>query len=186
MHELYHSGKWWDNDLTADANGLPAFRAANRFFDGSNEHVFYESSSLGHLNDHVHELYYNGKWWDNDLTADTDGPPAYWVSLTGFSEQGIHRLFYVSNSDYHVRELYYNGNWWGNDLTADTHGPSGQSTQLTSLVFGGSNEHVFYMSDGDYHVRELYYNGNWWGNDLTVDTNGPAAIPAAVTSFATP
>jgi hypothetical protein len=36
-------------------------------------HVFY----ISRPDQHVRELYYtNGKWWGNDLTADTNGPQA--------------------------------------------------------------------------------------------------------------
>ena len=41
--------------------------------------VFY----VGVYDRHVHELYYNGKWWDNDLMAATNGPYAL-QELTSF------------------------------------------------------------------------------------------------------
>jgi hypothetical protein len=80
-------------------------------------HVFYLSTDL-----HVRELYYNGKWWGNDLTADTNGPAAN-PELTSFFDGSVEHVFYVSDGDHHVREPYYNGKWWGNDLTAATNGP---------------------------------------------------------------
>ena len=52
-------------------------------------HVFYLSTEAAGVepvfpNFHVRELYYNGKWWGNDLTADTNGPLALNYPLTSF------------------------------------------------------------------------------------------------------
>ena len=93
-------------------------------------HVFYVSVP----DQHVRELYYNGKWWGNDLTADTSGPQASLGGITSFFDGSIEHVFYMSKSDNHVRELYYNGKWWGNDLTADTNGPAAEwDAGLTSV-----------------------------------------------------
>ena len=132
-------------------------------------HVFYVSE----LGSHVHELYYNGAWSDNDLTAITNGPPAY-KDITSFFDGSREHVFYKSKGDDHVRELYYNGGWWGNDLTAATNAPP--ASPPTSS-FG-----VFYVGVYDRHVHELYYNGKWWDNDLMAATNGPYALQE-LTSF---
>ena len=178
VRELYYAnGKWWGNDLTAATNAPQAQPQLTSFFDGSVEHVFYVSGPGGQFDAHVRELYYNGKWWGNDLTTATNGPFAQSDSLTSFFDGSVAHVFYVSQTlppDLHVRELYYNGKWWGNDLTAATNGPQAVSQGLTSF-FDGSVAHVFYVSYPDWHVRELYYNGKWWGNDLTAATNGPLA-----------
>ena len=87
-------------------------------------HVCYISAP----DQHVRELYYNGKWWGNDLTADTNGPSAEHGSpLTSFFDGSVEHVFYISEPDLHVRELYYyNGMWLGNDLTVDTNGPQAE------------------------------------------------------------
>lgn len=183
VRELYYQdGQWLGNDLTADTNGPPCSApgadecSLTGFFDGSIEHVFYVSSP----DYHVRELYNNGAWRGNDLTAATNGPTAPQSLVTSFFDGSIEHVFYFSG-DNHVRELYYqNGRWLGNDLTAATNGPMGNSG-ITSF-FDGSVEHVFYFSfDG--HVRELYHNGRWFGNDLTANTDGPSANNYALTSF---
>jgi len=126
VHELFNNGTWHDNDLTADTNGPIADISPSgngqltSFFDGSVKHVFY----ISFPDFHVRELYYNGAWWGNDLTADTNGPAADSRSeLTSFFDGGAEHVFYIGSADLHVRELYYNGRWWRNDLTADTKSP---------------------------------------------------------------
>ena len=91
-------------------------------------HVFYVSDG----DNHVRELYYNGEWRGNDLTADTNGPASAF-ELTSFFDGSVEHVFYVSQGDNHVRELYYNGKWRGNDLTAATNGPFAYAYQLTSF-----------------------------------------------------
>jgi len=56
-------------------------------------HVFYVSE----LGSHVHELYYNGAWSDNDLTAITNGPPAY-KDITSFFDGSREHVFYISKA----------------------------------------------------------------------------------------
>jgi hypothetical protein len=181
---------WSGRDLTWAASPPPSSSSLTSFFDGSIEHMFYESSD-GHVRDLYHYL---GNWSENDLTAATNGPIAsFYFPLTSFFG-GYGHVFYVSDGDSHVRELMsYCAlglcEWWGNDLTAATNGPiAGGYFPFTSF-FDGSIEHVFYVSDLDWHVRQLYhYNGKWWGNDLTKATNGPPAPAwaAGLTGFFVP
>src|SRR5262249_14595396 len=55
---------------------------------------------------HVRELYNNGSWRGNDLTAGIHGPAAFPATLTSFFDGSIEHVFYVSWGDQHVRELY--------------------------------------------------------------------------------
>ena len=55
----------------------------------------------------MRELYYNGRWWGNDLTAATNSVAAYFNVLTCFFDGQIEHVFYISQNDFHVRELYY-------------------------------------------------------------------------------
>jgi hypothetical protein len=77
IRESYNTGnnEWWGSDLIQDA-GAPSATSGTSlasYFDTfySVPHVFYISTS-----GHVVELYYSGRWWSNDLTSDTKGPPA--------------------------------------------------------------------------------------------------------------
>lgn len=133
------------------------------------EHVFYVSQS-----GHIVELYYNGSWHRNDLTAATNGPTVITSQLTGFFDGYIPHVFYIS-PDAHVRELYRIGNvWHGNDLTAVTNARLAYSSALTGF-FDGTFQHVFYI-DNYAHVNEFWYNGTWNANDLTAETNGPVTF----------
>jgi hypothetical protein len=140
--------------------------------------VFYVSQD-----GHVRELYYDGAWHGNDLTANTNGPLAGGSQLTSFFDGAIEHVFYISSGDNHVRELYNYGGWQGNDLTANTNGPAARAIAGLTSFFDGVIEHVFYISSGESHVRELYNYGGWQGNDLTADTNGPLAASNGLTSF---
>jgi hypothetical protein len=71
VFELYYDGAWHHNDLTQLAGAPPVNRNQNRFgLDGyvtssnNQQHVNYIGNDL-----HVHELYYDGAWHHNDLTA---------------------------------------------------------------------------------------------------------------------
>jgi hypothetical protein len=57
---------------------------------------------------HIHELYWNGTWNTNDLTADTNavaaaGDPNGYM----FNAQGTQHVVY-RGTDNHIHEL-----WWG-------------------------------------------------------------------------
>ena len=80
----------------------------------------------------MRELYYNGAWWGNDLTAATNGPPVN-NGITSLFDGSLEHVFYVSSLDFHVHELYYNGKWWDNDLMAATNGPYALQ-ELTSFI----------------------------------------------------
>jgi hypothetical protein len=184
VRELYYDGIWNGNDLTGDTNGPTALckgilRCLASFFDGHKEHVFYLSSSDGH----VRELFFNGIWNGNDLTADTKGPAASGLALSGFWDGSKEHVYYISSSDDHVRDLYSNSNgtWSGQDLTAITNGSPILATSLTSFL-DGLGDHVYYNNYNDGHVRELQYaNGRWSGTELTGGANS-----WGLTSFTTP
>ncbi|HEX2822453.1 MAG TPA: hypothetical protein VHO07_20105, partial [Streptosporangiaceae bacterium] len=119
---------WVDNDITAFADGTPAFG------DGSSLYGYVQSDGSQHVNfidgtiesglGHVHELYRTptGQWVDNDLTKFSGGTPAL-VGGTGplgeYSDDGSqHVLFFDVNE--HVHGLYRSpaAQWADNDLTA--------------------------------------------------------------------
>jgi hypothetical protein len=198
VHELYNgqfsSGKWTDNDLTEQANGVSAVAgsALDGYADGSGEHVNYIDA-----NGHVHELYNGefspGKWTDNDLTAQAGGVPAAAGSgLDGYTtEYGEHVNFIDANG--HVHELYNgqfsSGKWIDNDLIALTNGVPAVILRTLPLhaYTDGSGEHVNYI-DGNGHVHELYNgqfsSGKWTDNDLTQAASGvPAANGSALDGY---
>jgi hypothetical protein len=107
IHELYWNGQWWTNDLTADTNATPAEGGGDPcgyMFDAQGtQHVDYCG-----VDGHIHELYWNGQWYTNDLTQVTNAPPAG-GNPTGyvFIAQGTQHVIYRGTNG-HIYEL-----WWG-------------------------------------------------------------------------
>src|SRR5678815_4473038 len=82
VHELYNNGSFWNNnDLTAGGSGLPADDASGDpagYTVGNTQHIVFRSAD-----GHVHELYNNGVFWNNnDLTASGIGSVS---AVTGYS-----------------------------------------------------------------------------------------------------
>lgn len=204
VHEIYkpYDGSiWYNNQLTQGATGAPPVQDAQTqiasCFDNHNiEHVFYIDEY-----DHVVELYNNGRWWSNDLTAQTGTagaiPRSYGndlgSGLTAFCDpSGNANVFYTSSLGgtelLHINYLHFDGSHWSNtDLTAQTNGPiAAAADALTSFMDSFGIRHVFYFAT-DHSVRELYQmttNGSWFGNDLSGGTGSPVAYErSAITSF---
>jgi hypothetical protein len=121
VHELVYSNGWVHNDLTHAAGG-PSMATGGGLHGyqtpyNSQQHVNYVG-----IDDHVHELYYNGSWHDNDLTAIASGSPplAARTALTGYvtmnPNQPQQHVNFVG-VDGHVHELWYDSQWHQNDLT---------------------------------------------------------------------
>jgi len=211
VHELYNPSsaevdQWFHNQLTQGAAGAPPVQDVegqlSSCFDSHNiEHVFYIAE-----NNHVEELYfYNGRWWNNDLSAKTGTPGAilpsgtgalhddYGSGLTSFCDNsGNANVFYTAyfeGSDaLHINLLQFNGSKWSNtDVTAAGGGPpAAAANALTSFQDSFGIRHVFYFAF-DNNVQELYEvntNGPWSSNDLTLRTNTPGAyFLSGITSF---
>lgn len=206
VHELYRpyedpAAPWSHNQLTQGATGAPPLQDSqtqlSSCFDNHNiEHVFYIDE-----NDHVIELYNNGKWWSNDLTEQTNTAGAiprgegsdFGSGLTSFCDtSGNANVFYTSSINgtklLHINYLRFDGSHWSNtDLTAQTEGPiAAAANALTSFQDSFGFRHVFYFAS-DHSVRELYElttDGPWFGNNLTSATNSPVAIvKSGLTSF---
>ena len=188
VHELYYVGAWKHNDLTALA-GAPA-AAPGSAIDGY-ETAFNQQQHVNYLDPggHVHELYFDGAWHHNDLTALTGAPAAVAGSAidgydTTFNNQQ-HINFMDGNG--HVHELYFDSAWHHNDLTALAGAPAAARGSAIDGYQTGSNsqQHVNFM-DANGHVHELYYSGSWKHNDLTAIVNAPAAAAgSAMDGYAT-
>jgi len=197
-HELYYDGSnWRHNNLTAlavllagKASGLPK-GLASRALDGYQSYY----NSQQHINfidaaGHVHELYYDGTWQENDLTLRADAAaylPAPASPLDGYtteynSQQHVNYLDLAGD----VHELYYDGtDWLHNDLSvlADaTAFPAAAGSALDGYATEyNSQQHVNYL-DAAGNVHELYNDGNGWKhNNLTAIAagNAPFAAPGS-------
>ena len=168
VEQYYYNGGWHAQDLTAAVGAPPVYSALTTFDDSQGQHVVYEDKN-SYPNLHIHQLYYNGGWSDQDLTVESADPdrPATSSPLTSFAEH----VAYISGNGGHVWQIYYTSNWASQDLTAaaGTSFTAAAGSPLTS--FSDSNgQHVLYV-DGDSHIHHLYYNnGVWVDQDLTAIT----------------
>jgi hypothetical protein len=169
VHELVYDGAWKHNDLT-QLTGSPSAAAGSALNSYSTEfnqqqHVHYIGSD-----GNVHELYYDGSWKHNNLTAITNAPlPQLNAGLGGYvtnfnAQQHVNYI----GTDNRVHELYYDGSWKHNDLNA----ASGSTAfpKATSALAGYATEfnqqqHVIY-ADVINHLDELVYTSQWGFNDL--------------------
>jgi Peptidase A4 family/Fungal fucose-specific lectin len=197
-HELYYDGSnWRHNNLTAlavllagKASGLPSGLApaslqGYQTYYNSQQHINFIDAA-----GHVHELYYDGTWQENDLTLRADAAaylPATGSPLTGYAT-GYDSQQHVNYTDPagDVHELYYDGtDWLHNDLSvlADATGlPVAAGSALAGYATEyNSQQHVNYL-DVSGNVHELYDDGSGWKhNDLTGIAAGdpPSAAPGS-------
>jgi hypothetical protein len=188
VNQLYFSGKWTNQDLTAvtgSGSALPAAGSSlTSFTDNTGEHLFYLDA-----NQHVDQMYWSHKWINQDITSLSNSSsvlPAQGSSLTSFADNTGEHVFYLDRAQ-HVRQLYWSGGWINQDLTSLSNDASALPAAGTSLTSFSDNtgEHVFYL-DPSQHVRQLYWSGKWVNQDLTSLSNGASALPAAgsaLTSF---
>jgi hypothetical protein len=172
---------WNFNNLTQASGGVVASQGsplAGYVWENQNtEHVIF----IGANDNHIYELYYNDKWWQNDLTKAANGEPYGGSNLTAFAfeSEGTEHVFYAGR-DGHVHELYYNGRWWQNDLTKVA---TGNPPNIRSVVTGFAwenqkTEHVFYVGT-DSAIHELLYDGHaWHDTNLNAHTGNPPAWKA--------
>ncbi len=173
-HLWYNNSIWQDQDLTAltAGPGAPAGSAVTAFRTTPNNqlHVYYIDP-----NNHVHQLYFNGKSWsDGDLTAVTGAPAATPSTISGFAIGNLQYVFYTSDPDFHVHELYYNNSiWQDQDLTALTGGGTTAGPVLGFPTVPNNQFHVFYQEISTLDLHELYFNGTSWTDaDLSTIMGG--------------
>ena len=207
IHQLnYDNEVWADSNVTELGAGVQANIMMTAFYTTPNDelHVFYSASS----NNHIHQLYQQTQpfliWFDQDLTALTDGEVAIGSGMSGFSI-GNAQYVYFCGADQAIHEYSYgnNGNWSWVDASLPTGGSgglcgglSGASVGLSVLAFaGGSNaqRYVYYAvpgvasnGDGVTLIEQLYFNGSAWSNEnLTQTIQGTEGENyAAVSGFA--
>src|ERR1039457_3319781 len=192
VHELYRSpdpaAQWVDNDLTAFANGTPAYTKGG--FSISPIDAYSQSDSSQHVNfidsnGHMHELYRcpdpAAQWVDNDLTTYAGGAQAE-GGLDAYSQgdSSQHVNFIDGNGNMH--ELYRSpdpaAQWVDNDLTARGGAARAYITTLDGYSQKDASQHVNFI-DENRHVHELYRSpdpaGQWVDNDLTAFTGATQA-----------
>jgi predicted heme/steroid binding protein len=154
------TGGWAYQDLTAAAGGTVAAGGSSlsSFNDSPGQHIFY----LG-ANGHVYQLYYSYSsqtWVDQDLTAQTGGPPAASGSaLTSFADSQEHVVYQGNQNIYQL--VTHPGGWQYQALPYGSLVPA-QGTPLTSTADAHGNEFVFYCGPNGCPAYALIYNGSVW------------------------
>jgi hypothetical protein len=188
MSEYYNNGSWnfhfLDTSLEATNEPSPWVPMAS-FYDFTQhiEHVFYIGETSDPKTQHLFELYYNGKWWPNDLTATGAPAPAGnggSFGLMSYSDGTVEHVFYTTIAGNLIEMAHKaTGGPWTNKTVPTPSGAGG----LTGFN-DGTFQHVFYLgSDG--RVQEMYRagaTGPWQTNNLTALTKAPASA-CGVTSF---
>jgi len=179
VHQLWYNGFWHRNDLTITTGALnaafnsPVITAVNTFANTM------EVDYLG-TDGHVHQLWYDGFWFTQDLTAVAAAPNAISGSLVTTAADTIGNTMDVEyiGTDQHVHQLWYSaGIWRHNDLTATTGAANASSNGglVTNVnTFANTMEVDYLGTDG--HVHQLWYNGFWHTQDLTAAAAAPIAV----------
>jgi len=188
VHELLYNGAWFRNDLTLSA-GAP--NAASNASLAAAANTFANTMEVDYIgtDQHVHQLWYNGFWHTQDLSAIAGAPNAAAGSLLTTAADSIGNTMDVEyiGTDRHVHQLWYNGGFWRHtDLTATTGAANanGNAGLVTSVNTFANTMEVDYIAS-DQHVHQLWYNGFWHTQDLSAIAAAPkAASDSPLTSAA--
>jgi len=163
IHELMFGDSWVHANLTvvSGAANSPAVAGSRlaAYVTGFNQqqHVVYLS-----LENHVHELMFDGAWHHQDITAAAGATaflPVAGSALDGYSTE-FNQQQHVNyiGTDTHVHELFFDSMWKHNDLTVQSGAPAIRAgTPLVGYAtsFNGQ-EHVIYI-DASNRVEEIWF-----------------------------
>jgi hypothetical protein len=173
---------WHNSDPTAAAR---APNAANGSALVSLSNPIAKTVQVDYLDSagHIHELWWNGTWHTDDLTAATGAPVAATGSslateVNTLSNPNTVELYYIAHNQT-VQELWFNPTPWVWNY-ANPSGSAGApqavvGSPLVSLVNTRANSvQVHYISTDD-HVHELYtWNWTtWYTDDVNNSSNDP-------------
>jgi hypothetical protein len=137
------------------------------------DHVVYRG-----VDDHIHQLTYDGSWHWTDVTHVADPPPTSTVATdpSAYTYDHDHSQHVVYRGlDDHIHELWSDGgsNWAHNDLTTAV--PGGNAPLAASKPFGyvwpqDNSQHVVYRGH-DNAIHELYTHGGWKHSNLSQQVN---------------
>jgi hypothetical protein len=207
VHHLFSNTSWFADDPSAGA-GAPLAApgsAITSFLDAAGktlggvpgQSVFY----LG-TDQHVHHLFTDTAWRNDDPTAGANAPLAAngsslcsFLDPTGATTGGIpgQAIFYIG-TDQHVHHLYSNTTWHTDDPTAIT-GATAAATGSPLACFldptgkltrGIPGQAVFYIGT-DQHVHHLFSDVSWHADDPTLGAGAPlAAVGSSLSTFFDP
>ena len=189
VHMLfYDNSTWTDQDISVAAGnpGVCANGVIVAFTTTPNNqiHVYYQGNQF-----EVRQLFFNGtNWSDENLSAETGGPPAFQTYWAGFSIGNYQFLFYGDAESYDLHELYYNNIGWTDiDLSIQIGAPKVGGHGIAGFVLPGTQTMEVFYTDlaADQYQISSADNAFWSQQDLTTLTHGPSAEGGPITAFAT-
>jgi len=185
--ELTWAPGWHSSDPTAAA-GAPNAATGSALVSLNNPIANTVQVDYLGTDQHVHELWWNGAWHTDDLSAITNAPIAATGSslateVNTLSTPNRVELYYIAN-DQTVQELWFSPSPWGWNY-ADPSGSAGApnatvGSPLVSLVNTIANSVQVHYIGADDHVHEVYTWDwtKWFTGDVNLDSNDPNnAVP---------
>jgi len=165
---------WFRNDLTVRTGSPTAvFSPTGYAFRSENtQHVLFQGFGAGAGDGHVHELWFDGRWHHDDLTAQSGAPPVDGEvhgyvdedAPGGATQHAIYQGFTPgSGANGTLQEI-----WWGAEK--NHHQLAEGRPALIDRPFGYSFErgqHIVYRADNTLRFLDLEEDFGWTASDLT-------------------
>ncbi|WP_243062767.1 hypothetical protein [Humibacter sp. RRB41] len=165
---------WMSNNLTARTGAPPAIfsPSAYAYTQQKTQHVLYQGFGDGAGDGQVHELWWDGQWHHNDLTAQADAPlidgvPSGYVYADepgGATQHVVYQGLQPGvGADKKVQEI-----WWDDDK--HHHQLTDGQFPLIDQPFGYSFEagqHIVYRSGNTLRFLDMEEDFGWLDSDLT-------------------
>jgi len=206
VHHFFTDTTWHTDDPTA-MSGAPLAGTGSSlcsFLDATGKTTGTPGQAIFYIgtDQHVHHIYSNTSWHNDDPTAMTGAPlAAVGSSLSCFIDPtgattgapGGQSIFYIG-TDQNIYHLYSNTAWHADAPTIMTGAPlaavgSSLSSFLdpTGVTTGApAGQSIFYVA-ADQHVHHIYSNTTWHTDDPTAMTGATlATVGSPLSSFLDP
>jgi len=206
IHHFFTDTTWHTDDPTA-MSGAPLAATHSSlcsFLDATGATTGTPGQAIFYIgtDQHVHHIYSNTSWHQDDPTTMAGAPLAAtgssiscFIDPTGATTgaPGGQSIFYIG-ADQNIYHLYSNTSWHVDSPTIMTGAPlaaagSSLSSFLdpTGVTTGApAGQSIFYVA-ADQHVHHIYSNTTWLMDDPTAMTGAPlAAVGTPLSSFLDP
>jgi hypothetical protein len=121
VHELWYDGGWRHNDLSVAAGATGFVPRPGSPLDGFAA-LFNEQQHVNYLgtDNHVHELWFSGRWMHNDITVQGGSPPNALAGspIAGYATEFNHQQHVLYfGADQNLYEIWYQTQWLSNNLS---------------------------------------------------------------------
>lgn len=179
--QLFYDGVWHNNDITAMSGNVVAVNAISGLSSVVDRSGHFAIYYIG-ANAHVWQLFYDGVWHNNDVSALSGNPvtPILASPISSLIDSSGHFAIYYISGDQHVWQLFYDGVWHNNDITTLSGNvvTTNPGTALVSALDPVGHFAVYYVGI-NHHIYQLFFDTVWHNNDLNVLAGGAANVTAA-------